>query len=105
MASGRASTGRKGAANARSDAGTTRGRQHSDQSLIVDDQPVFREVAHAVLEGNGPFSVVAEGNSGIDAVNRMPEILPDVVTMDIQIGDMRGIEATRRIPGTRPVPA
>jgi len=58
-----------------------------------------------VLEGDGPFSVVAEGNSGIEAVNRMPEILPDVVTMDIQMGDMRGIEATRQIPGTRPVPA
>lgn len=70
--------------------------------MIVDDQPVFREVARAVLESDGHFNVVAEGNSGMDAVNLMPEILPDVVIMDIQMGDMSGIEATRRILGTCP---
>ncbi|MBI4219026.1 MAG: response regulator transcription factor [Chloroflexi bacterium] len=70
--------------------------------MIVDDQPVFREVARAILESDGQFNVVAEADGGTEAVNMMPDVQPDVVIMDIQMGDISGIEATRRILGRTP---
>ena len=70
--------------------------------MIVDDQPVFREVARSLLESDGQFNVVAEANAGRQAVDMVPEVQPDVVIMDIQMGDMSGIEATRRILGICP---
>jgi DNA-binding NarL/FixJ family response regulator len=70
--------------------------------MIVDDQPVFREVARSILESDGQFDVVAEANAGRQAVDMVPDVQPDVVIMDIQMGDMSGIEATRRILGICP---
>ena len=65
--------------------------------LIVDDQPVFREVARALLERDGDFSVIAEASDGAGAIQMVGEVNPDVVIMDIQMSSMSGIEATRKI--------
>lgn len=70
--------------------------------LIVDDQPVFREVARALLERDGDFDVVAEAGDGADAIAMVGEIHPDVVIMDIQMSAMSGIEATRKILSEHP---
>lgn len=75
--------------------------------LIVDDQSVFRNVAKSVLERDGSCSVVGEASCGADAIQMIDECRPDVVVMDIQMSDIGGIEATRRIlaanPGTNVV--
>ena len=65
--------------------------------MLVDDQPVFRDVARALLERDGDFDVVAEAADGVDAVTMVGSVDPDVVIMDIQMAAMSGIEATRRI--------
>jgi DNA-binding NarL/FixJ family response regulator len=65
--------------------------------LIVDDQPVFREVARALLERDGDFDVIAEADDGAGAIDLVSEVHPDVVIMDIQMSAMSGIEATRKI--------
>ncbi len=65
--------------------------------MLVDDQPVFRDVARALLERDGDFDVVAEAADGLDAVSMVGSVDPDVVIMDIQMAAMSGIEATRRI--------
>jgi DNA-binding NarL/FixJ family response regulator len=65
--------------------------------LIADDQWDFRNVLHNFLDGLPNVSVVGEAMNGNDAVNKVEELLPDVVLMDISMPLINGIEATRII--------
>jgi DNA-binding NarL/FixJ family response regulator len=70
--------------------------------VIVDDQPVFRTVAKSVLEREGDCDVVGEAEDGQGAIRLVEACEPDVVVMDIQMAEVGGIEATRRILETHP---
>ena len=65
--------------------------------MIVDDQPPFRAAARAVLGRIDGFDLVAEVESGEAAVTVSEELRPDLVLMDINMGVLDGIEATRLI--------
>lgn len=64
--------------------------------LIVDDAAFMRMMIKDILEKNG-FEVVGEANNGIKAVELFKKESPDVVTMDITMPDMDGIEAVKKI--------
>jgi len=64
--------------------------------LIVDDAAFMRMMIKDILEKNG-FQVVGEANNGIKAVELYKKEKPDVVTMDITMPDMDGIEAVKAI--------
>jgi DNA-binding NarL/FixJ family response regulator len=70
--------------------------------LVVDDQPPFRAAARAVLARVKDFELVAEASSGEEAVELHRRLHPDLVLMDINMGEMDGIEATRRIVAGEP---
>jgi DNA-binding NarL/FixJ family response regulator len=70
--------------------------------LIVDDQPPFRAAARAVVDRVDGFELVAEAASGEEAVSVSEQVQPDLVLMDIHMGEMDGIEATRHITAARP---
>lgn len=65
------------------------------QILIIEDNPINRDVLGRRLERRG-FSIrfAEDGPSGIEAAR---ELMPDVILMDIGLGEMDGWEATRRI--------
>jgi NarL family two-component system response regulator LiaR len=65
--------------------------------LIVDDHAVVRQGVRASLEARPGFAVVAEAESGVEAVRRVTETVPDVVLMDLLMPDMDGVEATRQV--------
>ncbi|QAA31042.1 response regulator [Clostridium manihotivorum] len=64
--------------------------------LIVDDAAFMRMTLKAILERNG-FEVVGEAVNGVDAVNKYMLLKPDIVTMDITMPEMDGVEALAEI--------
>lgn len=65
--------------------------------LLVDDHAMFRAGIRALLEAEGRMVVVGEAASGDEAVDRVRELKPDVVVMDLSMPGSNGLEATRRI--------
>ena len=70
--------------------------------LVVDDQEPFRPAAGVVLDRTDGFDLVGEARSGEEAVVMAGELRPRLVLMDINMAEMNGIEATRRILSEHP---
>jgi DNA-binding NarL/FixJ family response regulator len=70
--------------------------------LIVDDQPMVRRGLQAFLECEEDICVVGEATDGREAIQKVQELLPDVVLMDLVMKDMDGISATRAITQVSP---
>lgn len=64
--------------------------------LIVDDAVFLRTTLKHILEKN-QHSVVGEAEDGLDAIQKYKELQPDVVTMDITMPHMNGLEALKEI--------
>jgi two-component system invasion response regulator UvrY len=70
--------------------------------LIVDDQAPFRSAARALVRLMRGWSVVAEAETGEDALRLAAELRPDVVLMDINLPGRNGIELTRDLLAVHP---
>lgn len=69
--------------------------------LVVDDAAFMRVTIKNMLEKNG-FSVIGEAENGKVAVNKYHELKPDIVTMDITMPEMDGLEALKTIMQINP---
>ncbi|MEC9488721.1 MAG: response regulator [Halanaerobium sp.] len=64
--------------------------------LVVDDAKFMRVTLKNLLEEGG-HEVVGEAANGVEAIEKFQELQPDIVTMDITMPEMDGIEATKKI--------
>lgn len=64
--------------------------------LIVDDAAFMRLTIKTMLERNG-FEVAGDAANGLEAVQKYKQLKPDIVTMDITMPDMSGIDALKAI--------
>ena len=69
--------------------------------LIVDDAVFMRIALKTMLEKNG-FQVVGEAENGSVAVRKYKELKPDIVTMDITMPEMDGVQALKEIRSLDP---
>lgn len=73
--------------------------------LLADDHPVYRLGLRALLDTVAGVQVVGEADTGAHAVIAAADLQPDVVVMDLQMPDIDGIEATKRIVKSNPAVA
>ncbi|MGB2798531.1 MAG: response regulator transcription factor [Dehalococcoidia bacterium] len=70
--------------------------------LIADDHPVVRQGLHSFLQLQDDLEIVGEAADGLEAVEKVAELLPDVVLMDLVMPKVDGIAAIRRITALSP---
>ncbi|MBN2184496.1 MAG: response regulator [Candidatus Krumholzibacteriota bacterium] len=69
--------------------------------LVVDDAIFMRKMIADILEGSG-MEIVGEADTGAVAVEKYSELSPDLVTMDIIMPEMNGIDAVKNIIASDP---
>ncbi|NTV30248.1 MAG: response regulator [Candidatus Omnitrophica bacterium] len=65
--------------------------------LLVDDAPIIRLMIKDILVECGGYEIVAEGATGKEALDLYKQLKPDLVTMDIVMPEMDGIQALEEI--------
>jgi DNA-binding LytR/AlgR family response regulator len=74
---------------------------HTLRVMIVDDEPgARRRLASLVSELDA--NVVGEAANGLEALDRVPELAPDVILLDVEMPEVDGLEVARRLPSPRP---
>ncbi|WP_047708886.1 MULTISPECIES: protein-glutamate methylesterase/protein-glutamine glutaminase [Plesiomonas] len=72
--------------------------------LVVDDSVFFRRRVSEILNSHPQLEVIDTANNGKEALEKVQQLRPDVVTMDIEMPVMNGIDAAREIMRVRPTP-
>ena len=72
--------------------------------LIVDDSAFMRKALSIMLEGDPEIEVVGTARDGLEAIEKVHELKPDIVTLDVEMPRMDGLTALRRIMREHPVP-
>ena len=70
--------------------------------LLADDDQEFRSFLRRLLEKEQGFSVVGEAGDGLEALEQIRVLSPDIILMDLAMPRLNGLEATRTIKTERP---
>lgn len=74
------------------------------RALVVDDSAFMRKALSKMLEGDPEIEIVGTARDGLEALEKIKELDPDILTMDVEMPRMNGIEALQRIMATGPRP-
>lgn len=72
--------------------------------MMVDDSALVRRVIGRMLAENNDIELVGTAANGLEALDKVPEVKPDVIVLDVEMPEMDGLETLRRLMQTRPVP-
>ena len=70
--------------------------------LVVDDSAFFRQRISSVLSESSQISVVGTARNGVEAIELNDSLKPDVITMDVEMPKLNGIDAVKQIMRVRP---
>ena len=65
--------------------------------LIVDDHALYRKGLRSMFELESDMEVVGEANGGVEAIDMVEQLHPDIVLMDVNMPVMDGVETVRRM--------
>ena len=72
--------------------------------LIVDDSAFMRRVAAQIIESSGEFVVAGTARNGVDGLEQVRKLDPDIVTLDVDMPEMDGLTALHHIMSEAPRP-
>lgn len=72
--------------------------------LIVDDSPTLRQLVRLILESDPELSVVGEARDGLEAIDLVLKLQPDLIILDFQLPRLDGLEVIRRVMAELPRP-
>src|SRR3982074_2900997 len=72
--------------------------------LVVDDSAFMRRVISEAIAGQADMEVAGVGINGLDALLKIEQLQPDVVTLDVEMPDMDGLTALRHLMARYPRP-
>ena len=72
--------------------------------LVTDDSALVRDLIRMMIQGDPELEVVGEAANGLEAVEKVRQLRPDIVTMDIEMPVMDGLQAIERIMSENAVP-
>jgi two-component system chemotaxis response regulator CheB len=72
--------------------------------LVVDDSAFMRKIISDLIEKDADFQVTATATNGREAIQKINELRPDLVTMDVEMPEMNGLEALKIIMASDPLP-
>jgi len=72
--------------------------------LIVDDSAMMRRLIRTMIESDSKLTVIGEAADGREALARTTDLRPDLITLDVRMPVMDGVETTRQIMAYQPTP-
>jgi DNA-binding NarL/FixJ family response regulator len=72
------------------------------QILLVDDHPVVRDGLRAMLGLQPDFQIVGEATNGVEAVQQVGQLRPDVILLDLEMPELDGVAALEQIRAANP---
>jgi two-component system, NarL family, response regulator NreC len=70
--------------------------------LVADDNPAVRHYLRSILEQRNGWQVCAEARTGREALQRVQEMLPDVILLDFKMPDLNGLDVATQISRSFP---
>ncbi|PYE52180.1 chemotaxis-specific protein-glutamate methyltransferase CheB [Paenibacillus barcinonensis] len=74
------------------------------QVLVVDDSAFMRKIVTDLIEADSEFKVTATASNGKEAIQKSLELKPDIITMDVEMPEMNGLDALKTIMDTSFIP-
>ena len=72
--------------------------------LVVDDSAFMRKIICDIIEASSQFYVAGRARNGIDAIEKVKRLKPDIVTLDIEMPELNGLDALKILMAEMPLP-
>jgi two-component system chemotaxis response regulator CheB len=83
---------------------STPGGEQVSTVLVVDDSAFMRKLITEIVESSGQFRVIGTASDGVEALQRIRILKPDIVTLDIEMPRLNGLQALEQIMAEMPRP-
>jgi DNA-binding NarL/FixJ family response regulator len=71
--------------------------------MLVDDHDIVRKGLAKIVMNEDGMKIVGEAKNGMEALEKVQELMPDAIVMDINMPEMNGVEATKKIKAKWPM--